>query len=100
MRRQPEGMGRAKRFRAVSSGSHTELIVLGIDIISRRAQVYKLVQDLHRLGVVHEDLEPRNVVRTHGGGFRLIDFSQSRRHTCKESTVQYIINPSPIVISS
>ena len=57
-------------------------------MISCRSDVYKLVQDLHRIGVVHEDLEPRNIVRTHGSGFLLIDFSESRKHVCKESKVQ------------
>ena len=50
-------------------------------------QVYKLVQDLHGIGVAHEDLEPRNIVRAREGGFCLIDFSESRRHLCKESKV-------------
>ncbi|KIM76170.1 hypothetical protein PILCRDRAFT_98772 [Piloderma croceum F 1598] len=53
-------------------------------------QVYKLVQDLHSVGIVHEDLEPRNITRAHGGGFLLIDFSESRRHICRASKVQYI----------
>ncbi|KAF8495478.1 hypothetical protein F5888DRAFT_1711201 [Russula emetica] len=57
---------------------------------SERFDVYKLVQDLHSIGIVHEDLEPRNIVRTHGGGFLLIDFSESRKHVCKESKVQYM----------
>ena len=56
-----------------------------------RVQVYKLVQDLHSVGIVHGDLEPLNVVRVHGGGFRLIDFSESMKHTCKEITVRYVI---------
>ncbi|KAI0291556.1 hypothetical protein BC826DRAFT_1022434 [Russula brevipes] len=54
---------------------------------SGRSGVYKLVQDLHSIGIVHKDLEPRNIVRTHGGGFLLIDFSESRKHVCKESKV-------------
>lgn len=60
-------------------------------MISFRAQVYKLVLDLHSIGIVHGDLEPRNVARVHGGEFRLIDFSESRKHLCKESKVQYVI---------
>ncbi|KAM6496456.1 hypothetical protein JOM56_009162 [Amanita muscaria] len=52
-----------------------------------RSQIYTLVQDLHRIGIVHEDLEPRNIARTRGGGLYLIDFSESRRHICKESKV-------------
>ncbi|KIL58501.1 hypothetical protein M378DRAFT_170490 [Amanita muscaria Koide BX008] len=54
---------------------------------AERSQIYKLVQDLHRIGIVHGDLEPRNIGRARGGGFCLIDFSESRRHNCKESKV-------------
>ncbi|KAH9981480.1 hypothetical protein BGW80DRAFT_1434619 [Lactifluus volemus] len=56
---------------------------------SEQSKVYKLVQDLHRIGIAHEDLEPRNIVRTHGGKFLLIDFSKSRKHVCKESKKCY-----------
>jgi serine/threonine protein kinase len=59
--------------------------------ICLRIQVYGLVQDLHSIGIVHGDLEPRNIVRVCGGGFRLIDFSESRKHICKEIKVQYMI---------
>ena len=59
-------------------------------MISCRSDIYKLVQDLHRIGIIHEDLQPRNIVRTHGGGFLLIDFSESRKHVCKEGKVQYM----------
>jgi tRNA A-37 threonylcarbamoyl transferase component Bud32 len=64
----------------------SSLIILMI-IISRRSQIYKLVQELHRIGIAHGDLEPRNIGRTREGGFYLIDFSESRRHICKESKV-------------
>ena len=37
--------------------------------ISFRFQVYKLVRDLHRIGIIHGDLEPRNVARTREGLF-------------------------------
>ncbi|KAF8344431.1 hypothetical protein F5887DRAFT_1272389 [Amanita rubescens] len=50
-----------------------------------RSQVYKLVRDLHRIRITHGDLEPRNIARAREGGFCLIDFSESRRHTCKGS---------------
>lgn len=53
--------------------------------------MYKLVFDLHSIGIVHGDLEPRNITRVQGGGFRLIDFSESRKHLCKEYEVQYVI---------
>ena len=43
------------------------------------------------IGIVHGDIEPRNVGRVRGGGFRLIDFTESRRkHIYKESKVQYV----------
>ncbi|KAH9066452.1 hypothetical protein EDB87DRAFT_1554143, partial [Lactarius vividus] len=45
-----------------------------------------MVRDLHRVGIVHGDLEPRNITRV-SGGFRLIDFSDSTRHTCTENLV-------------
>ena len=57
---------------------------------SYRSKLYKSVQDLHSIGIVHGDLEPRNVVRVRGGGLYLIDFSESRRHICKESKVQHL----------
>ncbi|KAH9027919.1 hypothetical protein EDB84DRAFT_286205 [Lactarius hengduanensis] len=56
---------------------------------SEQTRVYKLVGDLHRVGIVHGDLEPQNIARVPGGGFRLIDFSGSRRHTCVEISVRY-----------
>ena len=59
-------------------------------MISCRYDVYKLVQDLHSIGIVHEDLAPRNIVGTCGGGFLPIDFSESRKHVCKESKVEYM----------
>ena len=34
-----------------------------------RSQVYKLVQGLHCIGIVHGDLKPRNIARAHGGVF-------------------------------
>ena len=43
------------------------------------------------MGIVHEDLEPRNIARAPGGGFRLIDFSESRKHICKEILVGYMV---------
>ncbi|KAH9083891.1 hypothetical protein EDB83DRAFT_2669793 [Lactarius deliciosus] len=51
---------------------------------SEQTQVYELVRSLHRVGIVHGDPRPRNVARVPGGGFRLINFSGSRRHTCVE----------------
>ncbi|KAI9465415.1 hypothetical protein BJY52DRAFT_1202193 [Lactarius psammicola] len=60
---------------------------------SERTQVYGLVWDLHRVGIVHGDLEPRNVARVPGGGFCLIDFSECTKHTCVEISVRYMVTP-------
>jgi tRNA A-37 threonylcarbamoyl transferase component Bud32 len=60
-------------------------------MISYRAEVYRLVQDLHSVGIVHGDLEPRNVLRVKGGGFLLVDFSESFKHACKECKVHFVL---------
>jgi serine/threonine protein kinase len=61
--------------------------------------VYDLALDLHGIGIVHGDLKPRNVARVRGGGFRLIDFSESRNHVCKENKVQYVITSLLIAVN-
>ena len=59
-----------------------------LDIIFfRRAQVYGLVSDLHRVGIIHGDLEPRNIGRVPEHGLCLIDFSESTNHNCVEFMV-------------
>ena len=63
------------------------------DNIFCRTQLYGLVWNLHRVGIVHGDLEPRNIARVPGGGFRLIDFSESMGHTCVETSVRYMVAP-------
>jgi tRNA A-37 threonylcarbamoyl transferase component Bud32 len=68
-------------------------------MISSSVQVYNLVVDLHRIGIVHRDLEPWNVARVHGGGFRLIDFTESGKHHCKESKVQFMIISSQLLLT-
>ncbi|KAH9080461.1 hypothetical protein EDB83DRAFT_2548114 [Lactarius deliciosus] len=75
-------------------GGRTDVLILGLcgDTLkgwdelnfSEQTQVYESVWNLHRVGIVHGDLEPRNITRVPGGGFRLIDFSESVRHTCVE----------------
>ncbi|KAH9180574.1 hypothetical protein EDB89DRAFT_2110658 [Lactarius sanguifluus] len=55
--------------------------------ISERTQLYLLVCDLHRVGILHGDLEPWNIARIPGGRFHLIDFSESRRHNCVDILV-------------
>jgi serine/threonine protein kinase len=100
MRRHSGGVGRARRFRAVSRKNHIYTHIC--DTISTRREVYELVVHLHSTGIVHGDLEPRNVARVRGGGFRLIDFSESRRHHCKEieeNKVQYVIISLLIIVN-
>ncbi|KAH8998502.1 hypothetical protein EDB92DRAFT_1177410 [Lactarius akahatsu] len=75
-------------------GGRTDVLILGLcgDTLkgwdelnfSEQTQAYGLVWNLYRVGIVHGDLEPRNITRVPGGGFRLIDFSESVRHTCVE----------------
>ncbi|KAH9042056.1 hypothetical protein EDB85DRAFT_1857198 [Lactarius pseudohatsudake] len=82
-------------------GGRTDVLILGLcgDTLkgwdelnfSEQTQVYGLVWDLHRVGIIHGDLEPRNIARIPGGGFRLIDFSESVRHTCVEISVRYVV---------
>jgi hypothetical protein len=72
---------------------HIEVIVPLVTIPFYRAHIYGMAQDLHRVGIVHGDLEPRNVARVPGGGFRLFDFSESEKHTCKEFLVRCVATP-------
>jgi hypothetical protein len=72
---------------------HIGVIVPLLTIFFCRTHLYELVRDLHRVGIVHGDLEPRNIARVPEGGFRLIDFSESRKHYCKEFLVRYMATP-------
>ncbi|KAH8111592.1 hypothetical protein DFH11DRAFT_589626 [Phellopilus nigrolimitatus] len=51
---------------------------------TEKKEVLEMAEKLHGLGIIHEDLEPRNVVRTIAGGFSILDFTESRMHNCKE----------------
>ncbi|KAK0449543.1 uncharacterized protein EV420DRAFT_773976 [Desarmillaria tabescens] len=42
------------------------------------------VKKLHSLGVMHGDLEPRNVARTGEGTFKFFDFGRSEVHRCRK----------------
>ncbi|EJD08046.1 uncharacterized protein FOMMEDRAFT_150710 [Fomitiporia mediterranea MF3/22] len=48
----------------------------------QRHKLYNAISALHRLGVYHDDLEPRNVVRCSNGSLKIIDFSSSNLHNC------------------
>ena len=75
------------------SNSHCISVIVA-HIFSCRTQLYGLVWDLHKVGIVHGDLEPQNVARVSGGGLRLLDFSHSARHTCEEILVRNMVAPS------
>jgi tRNA A-37 threonylcarbamoyl transferase component Bud32 len=49
-----------------------------------RTQVYGLVWDLHKVGIIHGDLKAQNVTHV-PGGFQLINFSESQMHSCLET---------------
>jgi RIO-like serine/threonine protein kinase len=59
-------------------------------VIFHRLQIFELVYNLHSLGIVHGDLEPRNVVRTDRGTFLLIDFTESWMHQGKMCVAQNV----------
>ena len=47
-----------------------------------RRQIFELVSDLHQIGIMHLDLEPRNIVRSPCGSIKIIDFSMAMFHDC------------------
>ncbi len=47
-----------------------------------RQKLIDSVIELHSLGVLHGDLEPRNVALT-AEGFKFFDFGQSEMHHCQ-----------------
>ncbi|KAK0214300.1 hypothetical protein IW262DRAFT_266938 [Armillaria fumosa] len=48
------------------------------------------VKKLHSLGVMHGDLEPRNVARTREGTFKFFDFGQSEMHRCRKGRCEEV----------
>jgi len=60
------------------------------DSIFDRYQVFKLVYDVHTLGIAHQDLEPQNVVQTDDGKFLLIIFMQRRVHVREKCVAQHV----------
>lgn len=47
------------------------------DTLPIRKHLLSILTDLHRLGIKHGDLAPRNVVRRSTGELAIIDFTQS-----------------------
>ena len=48
-----------------------------------RIEAFKLVLELHEIGIAHCDLGPENFLRCDDGTFKIIDFTQGRFHECK-----------------
>ncbi|KAJ6515571.1 hypothetical protein C8R45DRAFT_956947 [Mycena sanguinolenta] len=52
--------------------------------ISRRQKLFTKVLEMHSAGVVHGDLEPRNVVEDSEGELKVIDFHVAgMNHRCR-----------------
>ncbi|EJD08066.1 uncharacterized protein FOMMEDRAFT_150738 [Fomitiporia mediterranea MF3/22] len=51
---------------------------------NERHKLYNAILALHRLGVYHGDLEPRNIVHGSDGSFKIIDFTSSTIHHCDQ----------------
>ncbi|OCB90009.1 kinase-like protein [Sanghuangporus baumii] len=47
-----------------------------------RLRIFELLSALHKIGIIHKDIEPRNIVRSSDGSLKLIDFSQAGFHDC------------------
>ena len=47
-----------------------------------RLKLFAAVCELHAIGICHEDLAPRNIVRSSDGTLRIIDFARSTVHQC------------------
>ncbi|KAL5498957.1 hypothetical protein ACEPAH_1475 [Sanghuangporus vaninii] len=47
-----------------------------------RLRIFELLSALHKIGIIHKDIEPRNIVRSSDGSLKLIDFSQAGFHNC------------------
>lgn len=82
-------MGKLNSCRSVGKIVSDVLFVLADKTCS--FDVYELVQELHGVGVLHGDLEPRNIGRTREGDLCLIDFSESVMHVCPEEKVIFYL---------
>jgi serine/threonine-protein kinase len=65
------------------------------EIVQSFLQVAQGLQAMHGLGLVHCDLKPNNIMRTDGGGVKLIDFGQS----CRVGTIKQRIQGTPDFIA-
>lgn len=64
-------------------------------IFAARAIILTHLRDIHDVGVIHNDLEPWNVLHQ-SGEFRIIDFDNARREeTCKVDAAAFDFRTSP-----
>jgi serine/threonine protein kinase len=71
------------------------VLTQGVDIIGdSRVAVLKLVYKLHDHGIIHGDVNPRNVVRrADGNELVIVDFGESMLHYCARNTRSYTVSP-------
>ena len=66
-----------------------------LELIDVFIQVAQGLKHMHKLGIVHCDLKPINIMRTERGEVKIIDFGQS----CKVGTIKERIQGTPDYIS-
>jgi tRNA A-37 threonylcarbamoyl transferase component Bud32 len=55
-----------------------------LDPLNSRLAIWRLMCSLHKHGIQHNDVAPRNFVRDHDGRVRVVDFEMSELdHVCK-----------------
>jgi serine/threonine protein kinase len=52
-------------------------------ILSNRTSFAGCIEAVHAAGVLHNDLQPQNVVISDSGSIHLIDFSHATTHKCE-----------------
>lgn len=65
--------------------------------MSSRIQAYRLLEDIHKVGVKHGDLleDPDRHFLVRGDDVRLVDFDRSRPHQCERSQELYVYDFEP-----